>query len=104
MDLTDEFLERLDELRENYGKPIIINSGYRCPEYNDKISTTGLDGPHTCCAVDINVMGHNAHKLLSAALKMNFRGIGISQKGSGRYIHIDDMPDTPGPRPWIWSY
>jgi len=101
---TDDFLERLDQLREAYGKPIIISSGYRCPEYNAEVSSTGSDGPHTCCAVDISVMGQDAHRLLSEALKMNFKGIGIKQKGLGRFIHLDDMPDQPGPRPWIWSY
>ena len=25
-------MERLDEIREKYGKPIIITSGYRCQE------------------------------------------------------------------------
>lgn len=27
-------LSRLDQIREAYGKPIIITSGYRCPELN----------------------------------------------------------------------
>lgn len=27
-------LERLDAIRERYGKPIIITSGYRCPQLN----------------------------------------------------------------------
>ena len=30
-------IQRLDEIREGYGKPIIINSGYRCPELNRKV-------------------------------------------------------------------
>ena len=30
-------IRRLDEIREGYGKPIIINSGYRCPELNRKV-------------------------------------------------------------------
>lgn len=28
---------RLDEIREKYGKPIIITSGYRCQELNKKV-------------------------------------------------------------------
>lgn len=27
-------LNRLDDIREKYGKPIIITSGYRCPQLN----------------------------------------------------------------------
>ena len=30
-------MERLDEIREKYGKPIIITSGYRCQELNTKV-------------------------------------------------------------------
>ena len=30
-------IERLDEIREKYGKPIIITSGYRCQELNEKV-------------------------------------------------------------------
>ena len=30
-------MERLDEIREKYGKPIIITSGYRCKELNKKV-------------------------------------------------------------------
>ena len=30
-------IERLDEIREKYGKPIIITSGYRCKELNKKV-------------------------------------------------------------------
>lgn len=30
-------LNRLDEIREKYGKPIIITSGYRCSELNKKV-------------------------------------------------------------------
>lgn len=30
-------MERLDEIRDKYGKPIIITSGYRCQELNKKV-------------------------------------------------------------------
>ena len=30
-------IEQLDELRRLYGKPIIITSGYRCPELNKAV-------------------------------------------------------------------
>jgi zinc D-Ala-D-Ala carboxypeptidase len=39
------------------------------------------------------------------ALEQGFTGIGVSQKGAIRFIHVDDLPDAPGqPRPTIWSY
>jgi hypothetical protein len=30
---------------------------------------------------------------------MGFKGIGVQQKGAGRFIHLDDRED-----PAIWSY
>lgn len=30
-------LQRLNDIREGYGKPIYINSGYRCPQLNKEV-------------------------------------------------------------------
>ena len=34
--------EVLDPLREAYGKPIVVNSGYRCPKHNKEVG--GVNG------------------------------------------------------------
>jgi len=99
------FMDKLDHLRYCFGKPIILNSGYRCPEYNNKISTTGLNGPHTTGkAIDIRVYGEHAWEILKFAIILEFKGIGVSQKGSynSRFIHIDKLKHDG--RPWVWSY
>lgn len=104
--LMDEvFMERMDALRYRYNKPIILSSAYRCPEYNNKVSTTGLDGPHTTGkAVDIKIFGKHAHIMLDHIMQFQFQGIGIQQKGehAKRFIHIDDVVE--GLRPWVWTY
>ena len=96
---------RLDTLRDLYGKPITISSGYRCPDYNSSISSTGDNGPHTKCAVDIPCSGSNFHKLLEIGLFMGYKGIGIKQNGphSKRFIHFDDV-DRKVDHIVIWSY
>jgi hypothetical protein len=39
------------------------------------------------------------------ALAKGFTGIGVQQKGGGRFIHLDNLPNGPGqPRPTVWSY
>ena len=99
-----KFLARLDALRWRYNQPIVLSSAYRCPDHNAKVSSTGRTGPHTTGkAVDIQCMGHNAHRILVLAVELGFNGIGVSQKGGGRFIHIDDLDDN-GTRPWVWSY
>ena len=37
MQNSEYTLWRLDQIRSAYGKPIIITSGYRCPELNRKV-------------------------------------------------------------------
>jgi len=104
-EMNDRLLDALDKMRELCCFPFIISSGYRCPEYNNKVSSTGLTGPHTTGkAVDIVVSGKDAHKLLKYAYMYNFTGIGISQRGdhSKRFIHLDIIEGNT--RPWIWSY
>ena len=103
-----EFLDRLQKMRTIFGAPIKISSGYRSPEYNAKVSTTGNDGPHTYGrAVDIIIFGDKALKLINIAIDLGFTGVGISQKGdvNNRFIHLDDLTnDIHKPRPWLWSY
>lgn len=100
------FLARMETLRAAFGKPIFINSGYRCPSYNRRISPTGIDGPHTTGqAADIDVNRGDAFRLLQLAMNHGFTGIGVQQKGGRRYLHLDTLTDAPGrPRPTIWSY
>lgn len=105
MDAT--FLDRLQRLRDLYGKPLRIMSGYRSPEYNNKVSFTGLNGPHTTGrAVDILIDRAEAYKLLVVALDCGFTGVGVAQKGptSSRFLHLDDLEAPDHPRPNIWSY
>lgn len=100
------FVTELDDLRHHLGFALPISSGYRCPDHNSKVSSTGRNGPHTTGrAADIAVSHGRAYDVLQAALMMKFTGIGIQQKGLSRYIHLDNLPNATGqPRPTIWSY
>jgi zinc D-Ala-D-Ala carboxypeptidase len=98
--MDETFMIRLQELRSFYGKPIRISSGYRCPEHNQSVSTTGPNGPHTTGkAVDIAVQGEDALTLLQCAFVLGWSRIGINQKGTGRFIHLDRLPGKA-----IWTY
>lgn len=100
------FVDQLEALREAVGFPLIVSSGYRCPAYNVMVSTTGEAGPHTTGhAVDFKVDREKAYLVLKKALEMGFTGIGVSQKGLSRFLHLDNIPTAEGvPRPTIWSY
>ncbi len=104
MGFSAEFLEALEELRQAYGRPMAITSGYRCPKHNQTVSSTGESGPHTIGAVDVAVSGPDAHHLLLMALELGWTGIGIKQHGASRFIHLDRLTSRTHPRPRVWSY
>jgi len=97
------FLEKLQMIRDEYGKPMKLSSAYRCPKHNNNISSSGIDGPHTTGrAVDVLVAGEDAYHLLKIVMKHNMTGVGIAGKS---FIHIDDLPKSEKRhRPVIWTY
>jgi uncharacterized protein YcbK (DUF882 family) len=104
--MNHEFMDRLEALRNQIGKPMVLSSAYRCPVHNAAVSGTGDNGPHTTGrAVDVLIRGTEALRLVAKAIELGFTGIGVKQKGGARFIHLDDLhPKIGGPRPWIWSY
>lgn len=106
--MDHDFMVRLVTIRRELGFPFILTSAYRCGSHNNEVSHTGRTGPHTTGhAVDIQVSGLKALRLVESAIQHGMSGIGISQRGphGQRFIHLDDLPPAPGqPRPWIWSY
>jgi len=53
--------------------------------------------------VDILIQGLDAFRLVKIALALGFTGLGVKQKSTGRFLHLDDL-QQPHPRPRIWSY
>ncbi len=96
------FMQKLQALREAYGKPMAITSGYRAPQHSVEASKSA-PGTHTRgLAVDIAVSGQDCYDLMKLAMEHGFTGIGVAQRGSGRFLHIDTYKG--GPRPNVWSY
>ena len=105
--MAASFMQRLQKLRTEYGKPMVISSGYRDKTHPVEEKKAKAGAHSTGHACDIRVYGGRVNELLALAIKHGFTGIGINQKGnhSSRFIHLDDLPDMSGqPRPWVWSY
>jgi len=100
--MTPEFMSKLQALRMKYGKPMRITSGYRCPEHPIEAKKAKPGAHSSGCACDVGVEGQDAYQLLKLAFELGFTGIGVQQKGNGRFIHLDIL-DQP-PRPNVWSY
>lgn len=106
-EVSDDLLDALQALRTMCDFPFAITSGYRCPSHpieKKKIKA----GTHAMgLAVDIAASHGEALHLLKLALASGlFTGVGVQQKGSGRFIHLDvaDDDEVDVPRPSIWSY
>lgn len=79
-------LDKLQAIRDDYGKPMIITSSYRCPEHPiERIKAKA--GTHAMgIAFDVHVNGGNdRYELVSLAMKHGASGIGVDKN----FVHID---------------
>ena len=102
-----DFLETLNAIRHECGFSFALSSAYRSPQHPiEARKESGLLGAHTTGkAVDILANGEKALEIIRVAQKHGIQRIGIQQKGSGRFIHLDGCTEDDGfPCPAIWSY
>lgn len=93
------FMEKVDFLREACGFPFVITSGYRDPTHPIEAGK-GKPGAHSRgVACDIRVSnGEQLRTLVWWALKMGFKGIGVS-KG---FVHVDMDYERTGEVMWTY--
>ena len=101
--IQEELVAKIQQLRTKYGKSMRITSGYRCPQHPVEARKTAPGAHALGLAADVGVEGAEAYKVLQIALKLGFTGIGVQQKGSGRFIHLD-VRNGQLPGPVVWSY
>lgn len=105
--MLPSFMDRLQRLRDEFGKPMIVSSGFRSVMHSIECNKP-RPGTHTMgCAVDISVSGSDVTRLISLAYKHGFTGFGVRQHGDykKRIVHLDDAPAAEWrPRPHFWSY
>lgn len=95
-EMKDEFIARLSILREKYGKPMRITSGYRSPMHSIE-KRKDQPGTHAQgIAADIYCTGPDKYKLVKLAFECGFSGIGIDKN----FVHLDISRN----RFAIWSY
>jgi len=84
-----ELIDRLNEMREYLGRPIIVTSGYRAPWYNAQINGSPTSRHMTGKAVDIRSPGVSIHRMRQIAEKF-FGDGGISSYR--KHVHVDIGP------------
>lgn len=77
---------RLENLRVLWGRPLIVNSGFRCLTYNAQVGgairSMHLEG--RAWDLQVDVMERSA--FISAAKHAGFTGIGVYET----FVHVDD--------------
>lgn len=82
----------LDGVREIYGKPITVNSGYRCPELNKAVG--GVSNSHHVkgYAADITAGSPEENERLFNIIRHNFKFTqNLDEKGF-RWVHVSYIP------------
>lgn len=87
-------LDKLQAMRDDVGKPLVINSGHRSARHNARVGGVP-NSQHRKWAVDISTVGHDRRQLVRAAIKAGFTGIGFG----ATFLHLD-----PRPNPVAWPY
>ncbi len=98
MGMDREFLEILETVRKEYGKPMRLNSAFRCFDYNAKIGAKKSSSHCFGLAVDIAVSGSRQRFELIRHLLKHVSRIGI---GDG-FVHADHDPVKD--QNVIWTY
>jgi|TARA_Y100000033_G_scaffold43050_1_gene44499 uncharacterized protein YcbK (DUF882 family) len=109
--MDEDTMFRLQTLRDKFAKPMRITSAYRCAEHPIE-AAKDLPGSHnTGRAVDVAVTHGDAYALMRIAMQIGFTGVGVQQKGGGRFVHLDDISpnecfanNKTFVRPTVWSY
>lgn len=96
--MEEEFIHKLDELRESCGFPFIVTSGYRSPSHSIEIKKANGGGMHTKgISADIRIANSkDRHTIIKNAMAQGFTGIGIHKT----FVHVDTRLDTA--RVWLY--
>lgn len=91
--LTELVDNVLDPLREWYGKPIRVNSGYRCPALNKAVGGVANSQHLTGQAADIDVNDRSENRRLMKHIEDNLDFDQLIWENGGAWVHVSYRPD-----------
>lgn len=113
--IMDSFAARLVELREAWGRPMVINSCCRCSKHNKAIGGAAksfhmfgqknINGVDATIAVDVStkgMTGGDRYKLALLAMQKGW-SVGVAKT----FLHFDrrsDYPETGWENPVLFTY
>jgi len=95
-------LNMLQKVRNEYGLPMTVTSGGRCPLHNNEKHRTEPADHQKGLGVDIRITGLvMAMKLIAIASKYGFNAFGINLKAG--FIHLGYRPESHE-KVVVWTY
>jgi len=101
-DMNENFMMKLQKLRDDCGFALPVNSGFRCLQKNIDCGGFLTSAHLTGEAADLRVDREKARIVIQTAINMGF-SVGIDQKGASRFVHVDSKIRSSG-KPSLWSY
>jgi len=98
-EIKTEFVDRLEEVRKVYGKPMYITSGYRCPAHNQAVGGVPESAHVDGIAADIGCsFAGDRMKLVTLAIANGIKRIGIAKT----FVHLDVSTTLPSEVLWLY--
>lgn len=84
----------LDGVRAIYGKPITVNSGYRCPELNKAVGGSATSDHVKGFAADITGGSKEENERLFNIIKHNFHFSQLIDEKNFSWVHVSYNPNN----------
>lgn len=93
VNLTELVDNVLDPLREAYGKPLIVSSGYRCHALNKAVNGSSTSQHMNGQAADINTGDRQQNKLLFEYIRKNLPFDQLIDESNFAWVHVSYRAD-----------
>ena len=88
--VDSKLVDYLQEIREHFGAPVTVNSGYRCPTHNKAVGGASSSNHTKGQAADIAVQDVAPAEVAKFAESIGVLGIGLYETSKdGYFVHID---------------
>lgn len=88
--IDEQLVKYLQQIRDYFGKPVVVSSAYRCSQHNKNIGGATRSRHISGEAADIYINGVAPAKIAQYAEYLGILGIGLYETNSdGHFVHVD---------------